>query len=72
VHREIHRAQPTVQLVLVDSAYDGDWVAGIQAALGIDRVVVKKPDISRGFVPVSWRWNGERTFGWPNRCRRLS
>jgi putative transposase len=72
VLREVHREHPTVQVVWADSAYSGELVTGIKAALGIDVVVVKRPDISRGFIPVSWRWIGERTFGWLNRCRRLS
>lgn len=72
VLREMHREHPEVQVVWVDSAYAGPLVTGVKAALGIDLVVVKRPDIRLGFVPVSWRWIGERTFGWLNRCRRLS
>jgi putative transposase len=72
VLREMHREHPTVRVVWVDSAYAGPLVSGVKAALDIDLVVVKRPDIRLGFIPVSWRWIGERTFGWLNRCRRLS
>jgi putative transposase len=50
----------------------GQVVQGVKDALGLDLVVVRRPDIRLGFIPVSWRWVGERTFGWLNRARRLS
>ena len=72
VLRELGREHPSVQVVWVDSAYAGALLEGVKANLDIDLVVVKRPDISHGFIPISWRWIGERTFGWLNRCRRLS
>jgi len=63
---------PTLEKVWVDSAYAGQLVTQMREATGLELDVVKRPDISRGFIPVSWRWIGERTFGWFNRWRRLS
>jgi len=72
VLRDAHGDFPTLQKIWVDSAYAGQLVMDTKKATGIDLEVVKRPDISRGFVPVSWRWIGERTFGWINRWRRMS
>jgi putative transposase len=58
VLREIHREHPAVQLVWVDSAYGGDLVMGIKATLGVDLVVVKRPDISRASFPVPGAGSG--------------
>jgi putative transposase len=63
---------PTLEKVWVDSAYSGQLVTQVKEGTGIELDVVKRPDISRGFIPLSWRWIGERTFGWFNRWRRLS
>ena len=70
--KEVHREHPTLETIWVDSACAGQLVTQTKEALGLNLEVVKRPDISRGFVPVSWRWIGERTFGWLNRWRRLS
>jgi len=72
VLKQLKIEHPTVRVVWVDSAYAGKLVTSVKKTLGIDLVVVKRPDITRGFIPVSWRWIGERTFGWLNRYRRLS
>ena len=34
--------------------------------------VVRRSDAQKGFVVLPKRWIVERTFGWLNRCRRLS
>jgi putative transposase len=70
--REMKDEHPTVGKVWVDSAYGGKLVDGVREEMGIDLEVVKRPDISSGFIPVPKRWVGERTFGWFNRFRRLS
>jgi len=72
VLREASQNYPTLEKVWVDSAYAGQLVDQTREATGIELEVVKRPDISRGFIVVSWRWIGERTFGWFNRWRRLS
>jgi putative transposase len=69
---EIRLEYPTIEKIWVDSAYAGKLVEYSTKTLGLSLEVVKRPDISRGFIPVSWRWIGERTFGWLNRWRRLS
>jgi transposase len=39
--------------------------------LGGDLEISSKPSTTDGFVPVKWRWVGERTFGPFSFCRRL-
>jgi putative transposase len=34
--------------------------------------IVRRSDAQKGFVVLPKRWIVERTFGWLNRCRRLS
>ena len=34
--------------------------------------IVKKSDLTKGFVVLPRRWVVERTIGWLNRCRRLA
>ena len=72
VLREARGDHPTLRKVWVDSAYAGELVRATKATLDLELEVVRRPDISKGFIPVSWRWIGERTFGWINRWRRLS
>jgi putative transposase len=72
VRREAHAEHPTLQKVWVDGAYAGRLIEDVRSSLGIELEVVKRPDIAQGFVPISWRWIVERTFGWLNRLRRLS
>jgi putative transposase len=69
---EARSEHPSLSKVWVDGAYGGELVRSTKKAVGITLEVVRRPDISRGFIPVSWRWIGERTFGWLNRWRRLS
>jgi putative transposase len=70
--REARAGNPALHKIWVDSAYNGKPIEHARTALHLDIEVVRRPDISRGFIPVSWRWIGERTFGWLNRWRRLS
>jgi putative transposase len=72
VLREAKAEHPTLKKVWVDGAYFGPLIAQTRTRLQIELEVVPRPTAARGFVPVSWRWIGERTFGWFNRLRRLS
>ncbi len=58
--------------ILADRAYKNvfmDWV--YENLLGIELELSSPPPIAQGFVPVKWRWVGERTFGTFNFFRRL-
>ncbi len=62
-----------MQKILVDQAYRKtfkDWVESSMAGLEVE--IASRPPSSRGFVPVKWRWVGERAFGWLNFFRRHS
>jgi putative transposase len=61
-----------VQKVLVDQAYEGEFMRVCQEHLGLKAEISSKPPSAKGFVPVKWRWVSERTFGWFNFFRRLS
>jgi len=58
--------------ILADAAYEkvfSEWVTSNM--LGVELEISSKPPSSTGFVPVKWRWVGERTFGSFNFFRRL-
>jgi putative transposase len=62
---------PTIQKFWADSGCHVhallDWVT---ETLKSTLEIIKRP--RKTFKIVQWRWIGERTFGWLNRCRRLS
>ncbi|MFT0174451.1 IS5 family transposase [Paraburkholderia mimosarum] len=62
----------TVKVAFADQGYTGEEPA--QAALdeGIELQVIKLSDAKKGFVLLPRRWVVERSFGWPNRFRRLA
>ena len=62
----------TVTLASVDQGYTGDTPRQDAAAHGINLMVVKLPDIKRGFVLLPRRWVVERDFRWMSRFRRLA
>lgn len=61
-----------VQVAFLDQGYTGDKPAQAAAEQGIQLIVVKLPDIKKGFVLLPRRWVVERSFGWMARFRRLS
>jgi len=63
---------PTLQLVWVDSAYNGDVIERASKETGIRVELRERPENTKGFVPVKTRWVVERTHGWINLYRRLS
>ncbi|QHT71464.1 transposase [Rhodocytophaga rosea] len=61
-----------MQKILADQAYKQvftDWV--YENILGVEVEISSPPACSQGFVPVKWRWIGERTFATFNFARRL-
>jgi transposase len=61
-----------VQVAFVDQGYTGAKPAQAAAEQGIQLIVVKLPDIKKGFVLLPRRWVVERSFGWMARFRRLA
>jgi transposase len=59
-----------VKKILVDGGYKGPFLEAGQK-LGIEVEISSRPETSKGFVPLKWRWVSERTFGWFNFNRRL-
>ena len=65
-----------VRLIWADSAYKAqklwDWLAAHLPRRGVRLEVVERDAEAKGFVVLKRRWVVERTFGWLNKCRRLS
>jgi transposase len=61
-----------VQVAFVDQGYTGDKPAQAAVEQGIQLIVVKLPDVKKGFVLLPRRWVVERSFGWIARFRRLA
>lgn len=58
--------------ILADAAYEQVFLAWVVAnMIGVELEIASKPPASAGFVPIKWRWVGERTFGAFNFFRRL-
>lgn len=58
--------------ILADAAYEKifmEWVTN--NLLGVELEISSKPPPTEGFVPVRWRWVGERAFGLFNFFRRM-
>ena len=78
------RALPSIEKVLVDSAYKGKLAQWVSDELGWHVEVVSKDATGQwfatsasiepqpGFQLLKWRWIVERTFAWIGRYRRLS
>ena len=58
-------------MIWADGAY-APIVGWVKAVCGWVLVLVHKPQGLRTFQVLPRRWVVERTFGWPNRCGRLS
>ena len=67
-----------LRLIWADGAYAGvlqEWLTALRQRARVRLEIVKRSDRSddaTGFVVLPKRWIVERTFGWLNRCRRLS
>jgi putative transposase len=62
---------PSLRLIWADGGYAGKLVAWVATVLQRTLVIVKRPQRTKGFRVLQWRWIVERTFGWLNRSRRL-
>jgi putative transposase len=64
------------KLVWADTTYHAHalraWIKAAFYGRGWRLEVVSRPSGQKGFVVQAKRWVMERTFGWLNRCRRLS
>jgi putative transposase len=64
-----------LRLIWADSSYAGEfveWVRQLRERRRVKLEIVRRSEASKGFVVLPKRWIVERTFGWLNRCRRLS
>ena len=64
-----------LRVIWADSSYAGElieWVRELRARRRVKLEIVRRLDAQKGFVVLPKRWIVERTFGWLNRCRRLS
>lgn len=58
--------------ILADAAYEKVFLKWVnENLLGVELQISSKPPSTQGFVPVKWRWVGERTFGTFSFFRRL-
>lgn len=61
----------TVEMAFADQGYTGKQTALDAAEIGVELVVVKRPEAVKGFILVPKRWVVERSFAWMSRFRRL-
>ncbi|MDQ3755982.1 MAG: IS5 family transposase [Acidobacteriota bacterium] len=64
-----------LRLIWADGAYAGElveWVRQLRERRRLTLEIVRRAQGAKGFVVQPKRWIVERTFGWLNRCRRLS
>ena len=57
---------------LPSAGYTGGDTAAAAEQHGMQLVVVKRPEASKGFVLLPRRWVVERSFAWASRFRRLA
>ena len=73
--KALARGWQRLRLIWADGAYAGElaeWVRQLRERRRIKLEIVRRSDAAKGFVALPKRWIVERTFGWLNRCRRLS
>ena len=60
-----------VEVAFADQGYTGAQAALDATKAGIELVVVKRPEATKGFILLPKRWGVERSFAWLSRFRRL-
>lgn len=60
-----------VEVAFVDQGYTGVQAKEDAATAGVELMVVKRPEASKGFILLPKRWVVERSFSWLSRFRRL-
>jgi putative transposase len=65
---------PFLEKLFADSAYQGPvFQAALTSILPhLEIEIVKRSDVTKGFVALPKRWIVERSIAWLNRCRRLA
>ncbi|MVN89491.1 IS5 family transposase [Deinococcus sp. HMF7620] len=61
----------TVQIAFADQGYTGTQAALDATQAGVELVVVKRPEATKGFILLPKRWVVERSLAWLARFRRL-
>ena len=60
-----------VKVAFADQGYTGEQTATDAKEAGVELVVVKRPEATKGFILLPKRWVVERSFAWLSRFRRL-
>lgn len=68
--QEVTGAQ--VEVAFVDQGYTGVQTALDATEAGVELIVVKRPEATKGFILLPKRWVVERSFAWLARFRRLT
>ena len=63
---------PSLRLIWVDEAYQGELEEAIRQGYDFELAVVSRPPGQRGFLLLPRRWVVERSLAWFNRWRRLA
>lgn len=61
-----------LKLIWADGGYAGQLILWVKEKFNIELEIVKRSPEAIGFQLLKRRWVVERTFGWFNKCRRLS
>lgn len=61
-----------VEVAFVDQGYTGVQTALDATQAGVELVVVKRPEATKGFILLPKQWVVERSLAWLARFRRLS
>ncbi|SMB97170.1 transposase, IS4 family [Deinococcus hopiensis KR-140] len=60
-----------VQVAFADQGYTGEQTALQATEAGVELIVVKRPEASKGFILLPQRWVVERSFAWFSRFIRI-
>lgn len=60
-----------VEVAYADQGYTGERTALDATEAGVELIVVKRPEATKGFILLPKRWVVERSFAWLSRFRRL-
>ena len=60
-----------IEVAYADQGYTGAQTALDASEAGVELVVIKRPEATKGFILLPRRWVVERSFAWLSRFRRL-
>lgn len=60
-----------IEVAYADQGYTGAQTALDATETGVELVVIKRPEATKGFILLPKRWVVERSFAWLSRFRRL-